>query len=413
MAWSFFGKRDEPPSVRKIIASRSAYESPDPSKIVQQTVDFVNAMLQRGAYLRSEIPINAMRSYHVDYYLAQVSNGGHGQFVGNSRWQPLVVEDISVGLDAMGAKPFVGIFRDLRALMDGDPERGRAIGAAFGFGPPDPAEAALDKRYFAQDAYKTLLPANAAWLRTLPELKVVPDEVYPTEIGAICNANPQRTARLAARRRQSMAQIMADPLRVAARLLSVKANCLPVLAFGGGDPSAIAPDGRNTTAWTIQTRTGPFEVFIFDDVALLCSKHLADGRQLTNEVMAETERSMANGNRTSLAAFASMTRKEVARIPASEIAGAIAAAKQMPIVRFAELLCAKLDQDEELQDVYAAVLHRSGQWLWLMQTSKRAALFGFNAQDLVLTDPRQEKRLAVLGPSEIRKAIKEDALGQA
>jgi hypothetical protein len=410
MKLPFFGKRapDTPAGARPIsdvLVSQSAYESSDPAVIVAQNVDFVNRLLNQGAYLPDEVPLNARRAYHADYYLAQVSNGGHGQFVGNSRWAPIVIKDIADALAAMGAAPFDAIFRDLCRLIGSDSERAEAIANSGGFGEPDPAIADLDKRYFAQDAYQIITPANARWLRSLPELRVVGDADYPAEIQALCEANPERPARLSAREREGIAARLLDPVRVASRLLCMKVNCMPVAGFGGGDPSAVAPDGRQGVGWHIQSRAGRQVVFVFDDVSYLCESYLADGRKVTPELMAERRRHLEAGDMEIFAAFSKIVYKEVTQIPSVHVAAAIEAAKKMPVVRFAEMLCARMKPAGTLRDVYAAILHQSGQFLWLMETTDSGGLFGFNGGELVLYDPAM-KPLAKVSRDEVNAALK-------
>src|SRR5262245_6887731 len=106
-----FGKRSDTtargvPKIGNILIPKIVYENDDPRVIVQHNVEFVNHLFSEGAYLRDEIPVNALRSFHADYYLAEVSNGGHGQFVANSGWQAVIVQDISDALEAMGAESY-------------------------------------------------------------------------------------------------------------------------------------------------------------------------------------------------------------------------------------------------------------------------------------------------------------------
>jgi hypothetical protein len=73
--------------VAPIVVRKSAFDNPDDTKIVGAVVDYINILRQQGAYLNSEMPENALRAYYVDHYLAQVMNGGHSQFIHNSRLQ--------------------------------------------------------------------------------------------------------------------------------------------------------------------------------------------------------------------------------------------------------------------------------------------------------------------------------------
>ena len=219
---SFFGKSRSKPTegrVPSIVVRQSAYASSKQTDIVSDAVDFVNYMQQQGAYLRNEIPPNSFLIYHTDYYLAQVANGGHGQFVGNSGWNPIIIKDINEGLAAMNAEPYRSIFSDLCRLIESDKERAERIAEGSGFGEIDPAIKALDERFFEHDTYETFSPMIAHWLRSLPELEVASDANYTQRVQELCDANPQREARLAVHHEQVLNANLENPLWVAGQLL--------------------------------------------------------------------------------------------------------------------------------------------------------------------------------------------------
>jgi hypothetical protein len=86
---------------KRIIVPEKAFKSESPYELVQSVVNFVNFALRHAFFHRDEIAQNAMRAYHVDYYLAQVNNGGHSQFAANSNMLDVILKDIDEGLDAM------------------------------------------------------------------------------------------------------------------------------------------------------------------------------------------------------------------------------------------------------------------------------------------------------------------------
>jgi hypothetical protein len=59
------------------------------------------------------------------------------------------------------------------------------------------------------------------------------------------------------------------------------------------------------------------------------------------------------------------------------VASAIEAAKQMPIVEYAELLCSQLQPPEALKGVQAAMRHESGQFIWVLQAERFGGFFCF------------------------------------
>ncbi|MEM9139438.1 MAG: DUF4375 domain-containing protein, partial [Pseudomonadota bacterium] len=115
------------PLVRDIIVPESA-TAPDAERyaLITAVVDYVNHMMEHGAYRRWELPAAAMQAYHCDYYYAQVTNGGHSQFIHNSRMQQGVLHDAEAGLKAMGAKVQLDCLRQMRAWAEANAEAAAA-----------------------------------------------------------------------------------------------------------------------------------------------------------------------------------------------------------------------------------------------------------------------------------------------
>ena len=90
-----------------VVIPRDAIEgAQEPDKAVAQAlIDYVNDVQRAGIYPRHEMPAVAMQAYHASYYLAQVSNGGHGQFIRNTgiAMLPTISGDALAALQAMGA----------------------------------------------------------------------------------------------------------------------------------------------------------------------------------------------------------------------------------------------------------------------------------------------------------------------
>jgi hypothetical protein len=162
-----------PSSNEAIVVLEASVAHRDPHEIVASNVWFVNA-LRKEHLTFEEIPFDALRSYYVDYYLAQMINGGFSWFVYHSRWSPLVVEFIGEGMRAMGARRHLEIFERGAKLVDAfDPDRLQAFFASDYFG----ANLArvklntLDKEFFAAKKAENLVALNAAWLLKLPNLR--------------------------------------------------------------------------------------------------------------------------------------------------------------------------------------------------------------------------------------------------
>lgn len=115
----------------------------------QALVDIVNQLTGPGEYLREELPVEAFWSYHTDYYLAQVNNGGHGQFARNSGWTDAVNADIRNGLRAMTLSSTEEIFSEFERFARNEPTRFTVAREDGGFGDIDPVIADLDARFFS------------------------------------------------------------------------------------------------------------------------------------------------------------------------------------------------------------------------------------------------------------------------
>ena len=190
--------------ITQIVVPQSSYTTADEYALLQANVNFVNTMLNDGACVLDELPRNALLSYHVDYYMSQVLNGGLGQFVGNSGWKPHIVADCLAGLKAMGADEHFDVFRRLKGFLDINHDRARYVADGRGFGDIHPTIVEFEDEFDASGGGVAIRDANAEWLKRLPELKVVPDKSYDDAIESLKRSNPQRIVRLAARNRSNV-----------------------------------------------------------------------------------------------------------------------------------------------------------------------------------------------------------------
>jgi hypothetical protein len=135
-----FGKRPASPdantphaqqpvsSGKPVIVKQSAVEAAKTGSdfylLVQGIVEFVNFALHQASYVRTELEQKALQVYHADYYLAQVNNGGHSQFIHNaSRNRDLTNADALAGLSAMQAQ-HVETLTKMMAWIAAHPDEG-------------------------------------------------------------------------------------------------------------------------------------------------------------------------------------------------------------------------------------------------------------------------------------------------
>jgi hypothetical protein len=86
--------------IHDVIVSRGAYSSADTYDLINSNITVVN-LLRDERFPDELIAPDALHSYWVDYYRAQMRNGGFSQFVYNSKWSVDVVNHVGAGLRAM------------------------------------------------------------------------------------------------------------------------------------------------------------------------------------------------------------------------------------------------------------------------------------------------------------------------
>jgi hypothetical protein len=240
-----------------ILVREDAVDDPSGAELVQSTVEFVNWAMSDAQLLPGEFPAEAFCAYFADYYLAQVNNGGHGQWAGNSGFNPLVVKPAGWALEAMGASEYLEVYRDFMRMMD-DKTLAAAIIERGGFGERSPAEDDIDDRFYALDVDFSypMLKKSGAWLRALPCLR----PLAPEELSAACAeveaANPFRSERLANGRRIQEEQVL---YRIPRKLCADAKITFDRLT--AGQPVVI--DGRSRFGWYMVTNLGLMLIVFF------------------------------------------------------------------------------------------------------------------------------------------------------
>lgn len=168
--------------LHEIVVRAEHIHGDEPRYVTMDVQEFVICMIQTARYPRSAVPRDAMISAAVDFYICTVENGGHTAFVGNSGWDEALRDDIRRGLDRLGFDALAAIFSDLEAFAEDDPERFEAISWR------DPTISGLDDRFHAlpQDEH---FERHAAWIRSWPNLQIVPSAQFNTVVGALAERN--------------------------------------------------------------------------------------------------------------------------------------------------------------------------------------------------------------------------------
>jgi hypothetical protein len=382
-----------------IIVKQSIFDDPDDKKIVNAVVDFVNTLRERGAYSNSELPANAVRAYYVDYYLAQVMNGGHSQFIHNSRLQEGELQSIREGLAALNLVSFIDIFKDFEEQVMRDMARAREHGVE--------SEKAFDDRFFKLDAYKTLMPKNGKWLKNLPEVKAVPDLDYEPTMTALAMANPERAGRLADRARATVKYRLSRPL-FAAIYLACHRLKLRRPSLGAGI-SEVNPDGKRQRGWSISYEGGRGLLFLDAKEAIYTEAYLDDGRRFTDEIARQRRDALFANPRDidRLMKQPKVIYREALRIPMSEIEEAIEAAAAVPIIEAAELAMSQLTAGQAwLENLFPLGRHSPEvPWSWRAESRTTAFTIFFNRDTIFVHDDPAKPALLAFTRAELDSHI--------
>jgi len=232
-----------------VVVSRESVGDSDPRSIIASNVDFVNALFEE--YLRpEEISQDALLGYYVDYYLAQVTNGGFSQFVYNTGWQPVVVEAVKSGLTAIEASRHLELFERGERVAEREPSKlSKFLASAF-FGKNDERDRfdSITMRFFEIQKIEDLDLLNAAWLKSRPGLCVVPKSEMRQQISIRASRVGDRDVRIAEAR--SREPHYAKCIRT---LCDAAGHTLETIT--GGDPTNEYK-GQNVLAWYFITDKG-------------------------------------------------------------------------------------------------------------------------------------------------------------
>lgn len=183
-----------------ILVSESAFGSEDPYDIIDSNISVVNELFDEHLELE-EIGRAALTSYYVDYYLAEVNNGGFAQFVSNSQWKGEIVSLVRQGLRNMGASGHLALFEEGVAAVRALDEKKLAtyLGSEY-FGDNAVRERlnAIDDRFYALSETEDLIELNAAWLKRQPNLRVFSVDKLRKEVDRRSAAAPDRSKRMEA-----------------------------------------------------------------------------------------------------------------------------------------------------------------------------------------------------------------------
>jgi hypothetical protein len=242
------------PFVPYVVVAAESLASGDPDAVVGSNIQVVNRLRAEALLELEELSREALMSYYVDLYAAQVANGGFSQFVWNTCWDELLVGLIRDGLAAMGAHRNAAAFEAGAGIVARlGPERLAAFLEGEYFGSPNPERDALTEVDDAiRDAARveSLTVLNDAWLRRLPDLVAEDETGLRRLVSRVAASVPDRAERLA---RQQAAE--PDYLKVVKALCARAGHSFEQVT--AGDP-AFEYEGVRTIGWHFWTDRGHF-----------------------------------------------------------------------------------------------------------------------------------------------------------
>jgi len=275
----FLKKKPKSPQVAKIILSdtvlAAAAKEYDP---VLGVVDYVNEMQSAALLQRDEIPVEAMWLYHSDYYLAQVNNGGHSQFIYNSNLSEIVLSDISKGLDLIGATKMKSCFEEMRQWISRNP-----LDAARqdGFGNRESFLDELDRQFYKlQKTDDGFYAKSQTWLKSSNLVKVVPRDKLRKAFDDIANSNPDYAKRKRFQNINRLQHLLtADYLalfQIAAAGKLSNDKVFEVQRLTAGTPLGH-PTEDNEIVWGVATSLGVLAGYLTSDKVVVAQKGNRNG----------------------------------------------------------------------------------------------------------------------------------------
>jgi len=256
---------DAGPGGMPIVVSQSAFDAyPDDSyPLVANLIDYVNTLTHRGRYNRAEIPPRAMQAFHMDYYLAQVNNGGHAQFVHNcGANMGVTLADIRAGMDAADAGDHLLLVDALDVWLETYPdEAAKQTGFEGGIAP---VMKNLDHMFYGLEADGSLGEMIAGLIADAPELLVVPDHELESARQRLCAANPHLAERERIFTVAGLNAQMTDPFQAALSLAAGRVQPVaPILKIGNGAYQEV--EGCQQMCFFVQTTAGNRWAVMRDD----------------------------------------------------------------------------------------------------------------------------------------------------
>lgn len=266
--------------LEQIVLSQESVNSDDAYDAIYCNIEFINNLLAEQVRY-SEMCDEALKSYFVDYYLAQVNNGGFSQFVYNSNWDATLLALVEQGLADMQAKQHLELFKKAKQQVASLNEQQLA---EFLNGTYFDSEAFIEKldaladEFAALNDQEDLIELNSAWIKGLASTKVIAEEALADEAERLSNLITDKEQRL------EEAKAAAPRFEKLIYALCQKNN-QQLLTITAGDPNHEV-NGEPVIAWHFLTDQGHFYMVDYQGSATM---YEGESETLVDQIAAGAE----------------------------------------------------------------------------------------------------------------------------
>lgn len=184
-----------------IVVSDDSYNSSDKYDIIYSNICYLNYLFERHVRV-DEACDEALKSYFVDYYLAQLNNGGFSQFIFNCKCDESTLGYVEAGLRDMGADKHLGLFKkSVGLLAEIGQERVNIFLQSQYFGENAERDAlnTFDDEFYRLEDECSLIDLNHHWLKQHSKLLVLSIKRMEKQVDLIVKAIPDLAERKARR----------------------------------------------------------------------------------------------------------------------------------------------------------------------------------------------------------------------
>ena len=161
---------------KPIMLPLSVKDHSDAFAIIQAVVDFFNIVGRENKRPSFDVfPSAALYSYYVDFYYAQVCNGGHSQFYVNCSIEKREVLFVYNGLKEMGDPSYIRLFNNFLNWVNHNPI---VAEQQTGFGDVPQELEYYDTVFFTLEKQTGITVLNAKWITSLDETVYVEHTDY-------------------------------------------------------------------------------------------------------------------------------------------------------------------------------------------------------------------------------------------